>query len=271
MSRRNKTIETLRGLLAERQQYEQWLVALANKRADTPQKVYERVHADYQTRLNSVVERLQSHTADLQNTMSELSAQLTDVTSRESTRKDVQQEAELRAAVGEYTPEQWSEMKSAADSELRKIASEKSVIESQLSELTEIVALSQGRSIPVAIPAQRMPPPAPKPSGQESGRPIQVAPAPPPAPGAAPVAPTPLPAAPNTKRAEADLGSEKSKVPFPNWDKSGEQQVAAVSKQSKTAPVKPEKVKTLKCQQCGVMNYPTEWYCEKCGGELAEL
>ncbi len=27
--------------------------------------------------------------------------------------------------------------------------------------------------------------------------------------------------------------------------------------------------RSLKCQECGWMNYPTEWYCEKCGGELA--
>ena len=29
--------------------------------------------------------------------------------------------------------------------------------------------------------------------------------------------------------------------------------------------------KTLRCQDCGAMNYPTEWYCERCGGELAAL
>ena len=30
-----------------------------------------------------------------------------------------------------------------------------------------------------------------------------------------------------------------------------------------------EAVKSLKCQECGTLNYPTEWYCERCGGELA--
>jgi len=30
-------------------------------------------------------------------------------------------------------------------------------------------------------------------------------------------------------------------------------------------------IKTLKCSECGSMNYPTEWYCERCGGELAAL
>lgn len=30
-----------------------------------------------------------------------------------------------------------------------------------------------------------------------------------------------------------------------------------------------QSIKTLKCSECGSMNYPTEWYCERCGGELA--
>ncbi len=30
-----------------------------------------------------------------------------------------------------------------------------------------------------------------------------------------------------------------------------------------------EVVKSLKCSECGTLNYPTEWYCERCGGELA--
>ena len=33
----------------------------------------------------------------------------------------------------------------------------------------------------------------------------------------------------------------------------------------------PERHKTLKCQECQTMNYPTEWYCERCGAELAAV
>jgi hypothetical protein len=29
--------------------------------------------------------------------------------------------------------------------------------------------------------------------------------------------------------------------------------------------------KTLKCAECGAMNRPTEWYCERCGAELAAV
>jgi len=32
-----------------------------------------------------------------------------------------------------------------------------------------------------------------------------------------------------------------------------------------------EAAKTLKCAECGAANYPTEWYCERCGAELASL
>ncbi|HEX9729486.1 MAG TPA: Ran-binding zinc finger domain-containing protein [Gemmatimonadales bacterium] len=29
--------------------------------------------------------------------------------------------------------------------------------------------------------------------------------------------------------------------------------------------------RTLKCGECGAMNFPTEWYCDRCGAELASL
>ena len=29
--------------------------------------------------------------------------------------------------------------------------------------------------------------------------------------------------------------------------------------------------KTLKCGECGAMNFPTEWYCERCGAELSAV
>jgi hypothetical protein len=32
-----------------------------------------------------------------------------------------------------------------------------------------------------------------------------------------------------------------------------------------------ESQKTLKCAECGAMNYPSEWYCERCGAELANI
>ena len=48
----------------------------------------------------------------------------------------------------------------------------------------------------------------------------------------------------------------------------------AAAENRPTAPPKgrsPNAVKTLKCAECGSMNRPTEWYCERCGAELAAL
>jgi hypothetical protein len=41
-----------------------------------------------------------------------------------------------------------------------------------------------------------------------------------------------------------------------------------VSSVAEVAPPS-EPLKTLRCTECGTMNLPTEWYCERCGGELA--
>jgi hypothetical protein len=41
-----------------------------------------------------------------------------------------------------------------------------------------------------------------------------------------------------------------------------------------TGPGKPGAAgvaKTLKCGECGTLNRPTEWYCERCGAELAGI
>lgn len=37
------------------------------------------------------------------------------------------------------------------------------------------------------------------------------------------------------------------------------------------APGGKSQAKTLKCGECGTLNRPTEWYCERCGAELAAL
>jgi len=33
----------------------------------------------------------------------------------------------------------------------------------------------------------------------------------------------------------------------------------------------PSDLKTLKCRECGTMNDPSEWYCERCGAELSAI
>ena len=65
-----------------------------------------------------------------------------------------------------------------------------------------------------------------------------------------------------------------SPAPAPRLSKSTktqEQDEAPPSMFGKTTPRSSQAIKTLKCSECGTLNYPTEWYCERCGGELAAL
>ena len=52
--------------MAERQKYEQWLQDLEAKRDSTPDKVFERVQADYKARLQEALDGLRQHTSALQ-------------------------------------------------------------------------------------------------------------------------------------------------------------------------------------------------------------
>jgi hypothetical protein len=69
--------------------------------------------------------------------------------------------------------------------------------------------------------------------------------------------------------AEAPV-AESASAPIPERP-SAEPESASNNAFGKPTPRTSQAVKTLKCQECGTFNYPTEWYCERCGGELAAL
>lgn len=112
----------------------------------------------------------------------------------------------------------------------------------------------------VVNPARERPPEPQAPPGPE---PIVTMPVTPPvkqrpshpAPVAASGLPLIMPDAPSPARAEPRFPQAGARDTVPSY--------------LKEAP--PEQVKTLKCQECGTLNYPTEWYCERCGAELAAL
>lgn len=77
------------------------------------------------------------------------------------------------------------------------------------------------------------------------------APAPPP-PAPPPPTPKPRPSGGFTKPATIEAAPEPGKPASVEKDRASGQ-------------------KTLKCGECGTLNRPTEWYCERCGAELAAL
>jgi hypothetical protein len=300
---KTNALDALRALIAERQQYEQWMSALEAKKEGTPEHVFERVQHDYRTRLDRVVSEIKGHAEELQLSISTMSSRLVEVARDEDTRREGLQEAELRAAVGEYEPGQWEQIRAEAEAALEKIGADRQALDSQLSELRAIQKLAEMTPAGTGEPIQPAPP-APSPSAEIAVAPLQPArepetkapeqampsaPAPAPAetsisaghragtaaayrpevqepPAMAPSGPPEnVPMEPIAAAASAAAGAAAR----PRSMKSPTGGVSAVKARSEAA--RPDAAKTLKCPECGTANYPTEWYCERCGGELATM
>jgi TolA-binding protein len=275
------SLDALNGLLKERQRYEEWLAALEEKRANTPESVYQRVQADYQTRLREVSGKLAERAGELRENIDALAIRLEDISRQENQQREARQEAELRAAVGEYTDKQWKEIGGAWDKELARLVKDKSAVDLQLNELKRIFAASvQERQSEVAA--------HPRPSsGDGSGSRAPISPVVP-----RPAVPEPPTLNPPSRVEQAGPTRPQSQSPsnsparspfdeFPvlrpgSGSTSTPPQtttaVATPPSVPKSAPdPRSEQHKTLKCPECGAANYPTEWYCERCGGELATM
>jgi hypothetical protein len=324
---KTNALESLRALIAERQQYEQWITTLESKRDGTPAHVFERVQNDYNTRLQRVIGDIKGHAEELQLSISALSSRLVEVARDEDTRREALQEAELRATVGEYEPQQWEHLKAEAEQALEKIAADRAGLDSQLSELRSIQKLSEVGSTgsvadlelgtlasapeasaapfaPAPVPPEPERPAAPTP---EASQPISTyAPPPPPPPSDAPLTPpqysqprdqgnfpleaaaaasaavlsspppvpTPQPSAAQQSSQSGDsstlgTGSNPSSTSRPRSGKTPP--FGGVAAKPKQPESRTDQAKTLKCPECGTPNYPTEWYCERCGGELATM
>lgn len=272
------SLDALNGLLKERQRYEEWLAALEDKRANTSDSVYQRVRADYETRLREVSSKLAERAGELRESIDSLTIRLEEVSRQELQQREARQEAELRAAVGEYTDKQWKEIGGAWDKELSRLSKERGNLDTQLTELNRIFALSvkekQAEGIALGRP------------GSEDGKRAPIS----------PVVPRPaipeLPTLNPPSRVEPQAAARPQQPPPPSPTRSpfdqfpvlrpgGAPSTPPASAAVATPPSVPksgggqdprsEQHKTLKCPECGAANYPTEWYCERCGGELATM
>lgn len=286
------SLDALNGLLKERQRYEEWLAALEEKRANTSASVYQRVQADYKSRLREVSSKLAERAGELRENIDALTLRLEDVSRQESQQRDARQEAELRAAVGEYTDKQWKEIGGAWDKELARLVKEKAALEAQLNELNRIFALSVKERQAEAIAAGRgistdntrapISPVVPRPAIPE---PPTLNPPTRSDPPAAPRAQQPPQNAPSSRspfddfpvlRPGSGSGAPTSTSGSPPSASGSPPSTAvatppSVPKTGGTQDPRSEQHKTLKCPECGAANYPTEWYCERCGGELATM
>jgi len=273
------SLDALNGLLKERQRYEEWPAALEDKRASTPESVYQRVQGDYQTRLREVSSKLAERAGELRENIDALTIKLEDITRQETQQREARLEAELRAAVGEYTEKQWKEIGGAWDKELSRLLKEKNAVDAQLNELNRIFALSIKEKQSEAAALARGS------SGDGFRAPISpVVPRP-----AVPEPPTLNPPSrveqPAARTQNPSPPTSPARSPFdqfpvlrPSGGSSTPPQTTtavatppSVPKSGGTSDPRSEQHKTLKCPECGAANYPTEWYCERCGGELATM
>ena len=101
MTDSNRSLNEVPALLDERRRYEGWLAALDARRESTPKHVFERVQADYKTRLQRVAERLASHRSAIEEERASVQSRLSLLEAEEQLRRDERAELELRAHVGE--------------------------------------------------------------------------------------------------------------------------------------------------------------------------
>lgn len=269
----SKNAATIQRLLEERRQYEAWLVRLNSAANATPEPVRVRVGADYAARLKAVNEELKIHAEAAQTLVAQRREQQTDLVRKERAAAERLSEAELRHAVGEYDEAQWTQVHKDVIAELVSVREELQAVQAeiaQLEELNTLVMPSRGGAGTMSTPRAGPPPRPPRPEPRDD-------------------APPPSPRRQADELAFLKSVTEDEKGPSPKRASGAQYQPSELTSTSRggsgaSPPISAsspatalpsaadgEAVKILKCQECGTMNLPTEWYCEQCGAELAAL
>lgn len=348
----------IESLLAERRKYEAWLAQLETRRAAAAAHVFTRVHEDYRTRLREVSDRLAAEAGTIADMVERLEARLGEEQAAVAARVDERAEAELRAAVGEFSEKEWASARSKHDAAIAELRATFDATERELADLKDLLrsvsgapgssrASLEAAAIEVvdadlgegALEAaddegtrdggaagETMPPveedamAAADARDSVSGAPAVVeadgaaspGTAASTATGAKPVAALPSADATDDEATPAELaaaGASADRAPdagagdtaiadgppvppatpfdelaflrsvagtparaprvtAPTQEPTGADATAQVPLGGPT-PRTSQAVRSLKCGECGTLNFPTEWYCERCGGELA--
>jgi hypothetical protein len=262
MSQTDKRVEAVAALIAERRKYEGWLAALEAKRAETPDHVFFRVRSDYERRLSEVLERLRSQASALNERADALNARLAILLQDERKSYDRRHEAELRVSVGEFSQKAWEELVKETTDAATRIAAERKTIQAELAEIRELLGGEKRAASTLPTTAGGELPELP-PDELAFLRSLITPEAPSrAAPGPGSSATAPSPAAARVKEAEPLLDPKRGGRDTPPLSTNVPESEAIVIRPDKDA-------KTLRCGECGALNVPTEWYCERCGSELA--
>ena len=274
---------TIEALLEQRSQYEEWLLRLDTTGDKASPTVRQRVRGDYEARLDAVMEQLRGRSAVVAEELERQHASQAELDRERRSAEEALAEAEVRHSVGEYTEEEWRRHSEQSKRGIEQLRAKLRAIGSEITRLTEIQALIAGTRATAA-------PTPPPPAAPRAARPEVVEQAPlvthitdEPEPGQPPAKPRQAEPATAPVDEMAFLKSVSDDEPArPIGRRSSNPGMPAVT--TTTAPSSAPSAaaaagggskaasgvaKTLKCGECGTLNRPTEWYCERCGAELA--
>jgi hypothetical protein len=302
MAKSNASSEAVvNDLLAERNKYQTWITRLDSTKDTTPAAVRAKVLSDYQAKLEGVLERLTEHGDAVREQLEQRKVRKEELIREEGKAKETLAEAELRHAVGEYDEGDWTKVRAEMNKTLVGTREELTKVIEDIERLAEVAKLIATPTPPPPAPE----PPKPEPANVEAPKPAP-APAPPAAESGAPprresgraeFVPTAAKAKPPADELEflrATVGEAEAAAPVPppakkekekktKSDATTQTNAEGITIRAIEAPVpvaadpaaelpKPRgtgESRTLKCPECGTMNRATEWYCERCGSELA--
>lgn len=284
-----ETDNSIEALLQQRAQFEQWLAKLDSTADKAPQAVRQKVRADYEVRLRGVIERLRGHSATITDELHRHRATKGVLDAQRSQAEEELAEAEVRHTVGEFGDDEWRRISEESDRRLNGLREQLKTVGDEIARLAEVQALI---TVPVRAPEPAAPAPAVAAQDRIERSPLPPPP-PPPAEPAAEAAPPPKSAprqTPARAREHEPTGSRVDELTFlksvadedvkpaaarrpsnPGGSAQGSRAVETMPPPSAPAGKAgaPGVAKTLKCGECGTLNRPTEWYCERCGAELA--
>ncbi len=303
---RTKQIQEIEVLLAERRKYEQWLAQLDARKDSTPTHVFVKVHRDYSARLGEAQQKLSSESGAVHALATELEESLAKLERQIAERTDERAEAELRASVGEFAGKEWDKLRGKLDGAIADLSGEREGIQRELDTLRALLSEAEppavdeptpdvddiaflrsvlGRSTPYSNPPAPViiePPTGERPSARASvpvekraSVPVEKRASVPVEKRASVPAPAPIAEAASAPAPARQSAPELFATPEIPEGPSGprgtddERPSRPSGTFGRATPRSSEAVKSLKCQECGTLNYPTEWYCERCGGELA--
>lgn len=318
------TLESVEKLLAERQKIAGWMTALDERRHETSPAVYQRVLDDYTLKLDKVQAKLVATSDAVRLVAAEMAGRLIDKEQVLAGRSEERAEAELRAAVGEFSEREWEKRRTRLDEEIASATGERDALRDELGRLRAVLGEVAGATEPaepdapssaepeplveleqaassrptpsVSTEAQTSEPDRPVISIQEQSfiAPVERAmPLEPsfdelaflktvggrPTPMAAPrisvntAQPVVPPEPPRASKSASEVPEPPLEYPDPMPEPRVSQEMTPPRESffGRPTPRSSEAIKSLKCQECGTLNFPTEWYCERCGGELAAM